>query len=157
MYWWDSYEIAILWDCHSMKWILMRLAVFHSIQDQHEGKLISEEAIVLELSNDLLNQGYALFLDSWYSTANLYNRLLHNNTYAVRTVKSNWISMAKSFVSQHLSMGQCAFRMANHILCVKWQDKKQSLVITTKYLKPKMVDTRTVWRKKRGMKFRGFQ
>lgn len=116
-------------------------------QDDHQNMLASE-AIVLELSRDLLNQGYTIYMDNWYSSPNLFSVLLQSNTYAVGTVRKHRKNMPKILLSKKLKKGESDFQSVNNVLCVKWVDKKDVLVLSTMHSETNMVDTGAVRRGK---------
>ena len=47
-------------------------------QDIHNNMLVSEA--VMNMSEPLLNQGYIIYLDNWYSSPSLFRSLLQNKT-----------------------------------------------------------------------------
>ena len=53
--------------------------------------------VVLDLSENVLGQGYTIYLDNWYSSPNLFLCLLRQQTHAVGTVRLNRKDMPKNF------------------------------------------------------------
>nr|CAD7433620.1 unnamed protein product [Timema monikensis] len=89
--------------------------------------MLASEAVVMNLSEPLLNQGYAIHTDNWYSSPTLFRLLLDNKTYALGTVRKHRKNMPAAVVSKKLTAGEVVHQSSNNILCLKWQDKKDIL------------------------------
>ena len=50
-------------------------------------------AVVFKLLPDIFNQGYSLFMDSFYTTYNLVNDLFKKQVYVIGAVRSNSSAM----------------------------------------------------------------
>lgn len=96
------------------------------------GKLASEE-IVVELMDPYLDKGYICYVDNWYSSPSLFVRLLQRNTYAVGTVRSNRKNMPTEMKHSTLEVGESERRSGHGMLALKWMDRKQVYVITTRH------------------------
>jgi hypothetical protein len=56
--------------------------------EKHPGEQTSSR-IMLELANDLLDKGYCLYLDNWYTSPKLVDMLCARNTDIVGTMRTN--------------------------------------------------------------------
>lgn len=92
--------------------------------------MVSEE-IVIELLQPYLEKGYVCHIDNWYSSPNLFHRLLEKNTYAVGTVRSSRQHMPTDLKLGNLEVGESQRRSCDGILVVKWMDKKMVHCIST--------------------------
>ena len=65
---------------------------------------------------------------------NLAFDLLLENTNSVGTVRANRIGMPKPLVEGNFRTGQMDFRRKGQVLCVRWKDKRDVNMLTTKHL-----------------------
>lgn len=114
------------------------------------GMSISEQ-VILDMSSDLLNEGRIIFMDNWYSSPLLYEKLLGHKTYAVGTVRSNRKNFPKEVAQQKLSKGELTFMASKNILAVKWQDRKPVTMLSTYHECPDYVEV-TSQRGKKSLK-----
>ena len=117
----------------------------YSAQDKDKS-IPASSKVVLDLAKDLLELGYTMYLDNWYSSPNLYYELLQKQTYAVGTVRLNRKNMPKQFPGRKLGKGECTSRNANGLMALIWKDKKEVKMLSTKHT-PEMVATGTRDRK----------
>ena len=79
----------------------------------------------------LLDKGYNVFTDNYYTSPELLYELFYRQTFATGTVRSNRKNMPKAVVRANLKKGESCFRMNGELLCIKWCDKRQVTVLTT--------------------------
>lgn len=77
-------------------------------QDKNDDDLNVSETVVRDLSKLIVNQGYTLFLDNWYSSPNVFDYLLQHDTNAIGTVRCNRKNMPKDLQSLMLKKGEIA-------------------------------------------------
>ena len=94
-------------------------------------------SVVLSLIKSHLEENHALFVDNWFSSPLLFERLLEQQTKACGTVRKNRSGMPSS---ETLAKGQQAFQTTDELLARKWADKREVYMLTTLY-KPVMVET----------------
>lgn len=87
-------------------------------------------SVVNELLKDYFFCNRELYVDNWYSSPQLFIYLKERATYACGTVKQNRKDMPKF---QKLKRGQIAAYSSPPLLALKWQDKKQVLMLSTKH------------------------
>lgn len=99
------------------------------------------ETVVRDLMKPIVNQGYTLYLDNWNSSPNVFEYLLKHETHAIGTVRSNRKNMPKDLESLKLKKGEIATRSSNGILALKWSDRKDVYLLSTKHKNAEMTDT----------------
>lgn len=99
------------------------------------------ETVVRDLSKLIINQGYTLYLDNWYSSPNIFQYLHQHDTNAIGTVRSNRKNMPKDLEATKLKKGEVATRSSKGILAVKWSDRKEVYLLSTMHKNAEMTDT----------------
>ncbi|XP_066457697.1 piggyBac transposable element-derived protein 3 [Eleutherodactylus coqui] len=87
--------------------------------------------IVWELVHPLLDQGYHLYLDNFYTSVPLFQCLASRGTVACGTIRKNQRSLPKTLLGQLLRRGESRAQCSNNMLCVKYKDKRDVLILTT--------------------------
>jgi len=87
------------------------------------------EKMVIYLMLPLLDKGYSIFMDNYYSTPRLYLYLLHRMTHACGTLRKNNVPVI--FRNINIPVGQMQFYRANKLLCIKFHDRKLFHMLTT--------------------------
>ena len=65
-------------------------------------------AVVVSLVNDLLGEGYPMFIDKWYTSEALVKYLDEHRTGATGTLRKNCVN--DSFLKEKTEKGECIFR-----------------------------------------------
>lgn len=90
--------------------------------------------VVMELCCGLLNKGHTLYTDNWYTSVDLARKLLANETHLVGTLRKNRKHIPKSVVHKKLKRGEyIAKESEDGITVMKWRDKRDVLVLSTKH------------------------
>ncbi|XP_044141537.1 piggyBac transposable element-derived protein 4-like [Bufo gargarizans] len=87
--------------------------------------------IVWDLVHPLLDQGYHLYLDNFYSNISLFKCLANRSTVACGTIRKNQKGLPKTLLGQMLRVGESRALCNENILCVKYKDKRDVLMLTT--------------------------
>jgi len=97
---------------------------------RHPGEKTSSR-IVLEVAHDLLDRGYCLFLDNWYTSPNLVDTLCSRKTDVVGTRRTNRKEFPDFVKRAILKRGKevAAFRKKQMIM--KWKDKRDVVHVST--------------------------
>ncbi|XP_015598511.1 piggyBac transposable element-derived protein 4-like [Cephus cinctus] len=120
-------------------------------QDKTQGSDIPvSQSVVMELAKPILGKGYTLFLDNWYSSPELFKILNKNNTNVVGTVRKNRKNMLHKLTSYKLKKGDVTTLSCSGILCLRWRDRKDVYIMSSKHSKAEMVATGKIRRKKGG-------
>lgn len=90
--------------------------------------------IVLKLLKPYLNFGRCLFIDNWYSSVELAEKLNCENTHVVGTLRANRRGNPRDVISKKLKKGELFTQQSNsNIVVMKWRDKRDIYLITTKH------------------------
>ncbi|XP_018572737.1 piggyBac transposable element-derived protein 4-like [Anoplophora glabripennis] len=90
--------------------------------------------IVMTLSEKLLDQGRTAITDNWYTSIDLANKLLDRNTHLLGTLRSNRRGNPKDVIQKKLKRGDIiAKENARGITIMKWKDKRDVLLLSTKH------------------------
>ena len=97
---------------------------------------------VLNLTRNLLNSGRTVVVDNYYTSVELAHELLKNNTNILGTLRSNRKNNPKKVLEKKLKRGETIAEESNTgIFVEKWRDKRDVIMLNTKYL-PEMITTR---------------
>lgn len=79
-----------------------------------------------------LNKGYSLYVDNYYTSPTLFDELCAEDTSCVGTVRTNRKEVPKA-LKLKLKRGDTVFRQRNNLLAMKWVDKRDVCMLTTKH------------------------
>ena len=97
-------------------------------------------AVITRLMEALLNKGYRLYVDNWYTSQELFTYLLENGTAACGTARKKQIKLPRAFTEAPLAKGERSFRRNGYLLAVRFSDKKEIYFLSTIH-KASMVNT----------------
>lgn len=104
--------------------------------------------VVLELSYDYLSAGRTIYTDNFYTSLELAKLLLEKQTHLVGTVRASRRDLPCNVKNARLKRGQIsAAENDDGIVVMKWKDKRDVLMLTTKH-DASMVNTGKVNRRK---------
>ncbi|CAI9533890.1 unnamed protein product [Staurois parvus] len=86
---------------------------------------------VLSLIEPLLNQGYCITTDNFYTSPELYEVLLQNRTDAYGTVRANRRNLPSMFGKNKLKSGELVAWQKGKMIALRWQDKKDVCLMST--------------------------
>lgn len=90
--------------------------------------------VVMSLCSGLLNKGHTLYTDNWYTSIDLARDLLKNETHLVGTIRKNRRHIPKVVTDAKLKRGEYIARESEDgITVMKWKDKRDVLVLSTKH------------------------
>jgi len=85
--------------------------------------------VVLDLAAEYLNFGRTMYVDNWYTSVHLADLLGEQKTHLVGTLRSN-----RKKIQKKLKKGEsCSMRSSSNILVMKWKDKRDLLMLSTKH------------------------
>ena len=91
----------------------------------------SSEKVVIYLMMPLLDKGYTLWSDNWYTSCRLYSYLHHRKTTACGTIRCN---RAPTEIRREMPVkGQSVALRCEELLCLKYKDKKDVYMLTTQH------------------------
>lgn len=95
-----------------------------------ENELVSTR-IVLTLIEPLLDQGYCLTTDNFYSCPRLAEILIRRKTDTYGTIKANRKELPPQIKKQKLRKGEIIAYQRGKLLALKWKDKKDVCLLST--------------------------
>jgi hypothetical protein len=110
-------------------------------QDNQGENIAASTKVVIQLAESLLNKGYSIYTDNWYSSPDLFSRLNTSKTNACGTVKFTRKNMPKLSKKQKMKKGEVFAKSGPHnMLALMWMDKKEVKMLSTIHTS-KMVNT----------------
>ena len=103
------------------------------------GQSSTTHGLVLGLTKDYLGRGHKIYMDQYYSSISLFQELYAKQTVAVGTCMANQKGLPKDLVKQRLPRGGGVSCTDGALLALKWRDKHDVLVLSTKHT-PAMED-----------------
>lgn len=101
---------------------------------EQDAKASVPTKVVLTLAEKLLGQGRTAITDNYYTSLALANQLLDTKTHLVGTLRSNRKGNPKAVITKKLKRNDIiAQENARGITVMKWRDKRDVLVLTTKH------------------------
>ena len=94
--------------------------------------LSSSEKVVVYLMEHLLDEGRHVVTDNWYTSLRLSDYLQTRKTLLTGVVRDGR-GPPKVIQNEKLQRHQCVFARQENTLVVKWKDKREVTVLTTKY------------------------
>lgn len=88
------------------------------------------ESTVLKLMSPNLRKGHELYMDNYYKSVKLSEKLLDCSTHATRTLRSNRKGNPKEVIKAKLKKGGHIWRRRGKVYVSKWKDKRDVLIIT---------------------------
>ena len=81
---------------------------------------------------NLLGKGHHVYMDNYYSSPDLFFELFAKETYACGTCRKLRKNLPKAVTKAKLKRkGDCVFRRDGPLLCFKWREKKDVLMLST--------------------------
>nr|XP_034194807.1 piggyBac transposable element-derived protein 4-like [Osmia lignaria] len=123
-------KIYKLCDANTGFWSKFKI---YTGQDKIDLNDSASENVVMELAESVLNKGYTLCIDNWYSSPALFLRLHKQKTNVIGTVRSNRKNMPKDLSTNKLKPGERVYRTCNGLLALRWKDRRDVYMLTTKH------------------------
>lgn len=105
------------------------------------------DSLVLRLMKPYLDKGHHIYMDNFYNSATLSNKLMSQKTHITGTLRSNRRENPKEVTTAKLQRGEIIWRRSNDIYVLKWKDKREVLTISSAYA-PEMVEVENKFGKK---------
>ena len=81
---------------------------------------------------NLLGRGHHVYMDNYYTSPNLFWELHSKECFACGTYRKNRKNLPKAVTTAKLKRkGDCVFRRDGPLLCLKWREKKDVLMLST--------------------------
>lgn len=90
--------------------------------------------VVFALCEGYLNKGHTVCTDNWYTSLDLAQKLLAGQTHLIGTLRKNRRGLPQIVVQRNLKAGEfSAQENADGITIMKWKDKRDVLLLSTKH------------------------
>lgn len=90
--------------------------------------------VVLRLCEGLLGKGHSVFVDNWYTSLDLAEKLIDNETHLIGTLRRNRKYLPKQVMEAKLNPGEFAAKEnSKGITVMKWKDKRDVCLLSTKH------------------------
>lgn len=98
------------------------------ITDKYKDLPVTSQ-IVVSLLEPLLDQGYCLTTDNYYTSPQLANFLVSHKTDTYGTVRKNRKDVPKFIQNKKLKKGEIVAARRGKVMIMKWQDKRHLFAI----------------------------
>lgn len=90
--------------------------------------------VVLNLARNYFGKGHTMFVDNWYTSLDLAEKLVQQDTHLVGTLRKNRRNLPKDVMTMNLKPGEfSAKENKNGITVMKWKDKRDVCLLSTKH------------------------
>ncbi|XP_053616885.1 piggyBac transposable element-derived protein 4-like [Plodia interpunctella] len=90
--------------------------------------------VVLNLAHNLLGKGHTMFVDNWYTSLELAEKLIQQDTHLVGTLRKNRRNLPKDVMNANLKPGEfIAKENESGVTVMKWKDKRDVYLLSTKH------------------------
>lgn len=87
--------------------------------------------IVLQLCDELLERGYKLYLDNWYTSVPLIEKLCAHKTDVVGTIRKNRTGICEEVRETRIKKSEYVAKFKNKIMLLKWQDNREVYLVSS--------------------------
>ena len=85
---------------------------------------------VLDLVSGLENKGHILYMDSFYSSVDLFRELEKRHFGCTGTIRKNRKKLPTGIKAQKLAQGEVFFFQSGNLSALKWKDKRDIYIYT---------------------------
>ncbi|XP_067128002.1 piggyBac transposable element-derived protein 4-like [Centruroides vittatus] len=103
----------------------------NNVQGLDISNQLKSTKIVLSLMDQLLNTGYMLFVDNYYTSPVLFDLLVNFKTDAIGTLRKNRKELPEDIKKKKLKKGDFIAFYRKKLMTLKWQDKKEVCMLST--------------------------
>ena len=125
-----SYEI-----CESSTGYIWDFFVYTGKSTEYNSAYENESSVgakaILTLAHDLLDKGYCISMDNFFSSTHLFDLLCSRSTDAVGTVRANSKGLPKKLMKKKLNKGDVAAMYKDKLMALRWRDKKCVQMLST--------------------------
>ena len=131
-------KVFVICDCQTRVVLDFIVYTGSSTEIELNDNLGKSGSVVMTLMKPYLNKGHALFVDNWYTSPLLFEKLHELKTGACGTVRKNRLGLVKF---NKLAKGDFEYHNTSNLMALKWQDKREVIMLSTIH-RPGMVSTR---------------
>lgn len=139
----DRYGIKLYIVCDSLTGYVLNMEIYTGKSDDS-----SVTALYKRLLDKYLNKGHTVYMDRFYSSPTVFDFLWSKNTKAVGTCMRNRKELPQQVVNKKLKKDESVFMRRDHLLCLKWKDKRDVLTLSSVH---KNTSSEVTVRSKQGM------
>nr|CAH7726170.1 unnamed protein product [Callosobruchus chinensis] len=128
------FGIKLFMLCESSTGYIYNFIVYTGASTNYGPKYNDEPVasrIVLSLADSLLNKGHCLFLDNFYSSPDLAQKLAGQRTDCVGTMRINRKGIPVEIKAKKLEKGESIAMFTKKQMIMKWKDKKDVIMISS--------------------------
>nr|XP_039256060.1 piggyBac transposable element-derived protein 4-like [Styela clava] len=107
------------------------------VSDQEDN---STHGVVMNLMQNYLGVGHEVYTDRYYTSPKLFAELYKEKTIGVGTCRIDRRGLPRTTIQQRLGEGQIVSARKGPLLALKWRDKRDVLMLSTKHIN----DTKSV-------------
>ena len=128
----DKFGVKVYEICDSGNGYCYQFEIYTGKQHQ-VSKHGATYDIVMRLMAPLLNQGYRLYIDNYYTSPVLLQDLYYKKTVACGTLRSNWKGVPTVIKTTKLAKGDhmAMTLTGGNLQLIKWRDKRDVLILTS--------------------------
>ena len=127
-----KYGIKLYKLCESDR-VVVKVRVYSGESVVDPDSIGQTGAVVLDLMEQFLDQGYCLDTDNYYNSFELSKHLIKKKTYNCGTLRSDCKSNPKEVTKSKLKKGEVISRSREGVVVSKWKDKCDVLMISNMY------------------------
>lgn len=120
------------WKGYSWNFMLYYGKDTFALGDPNASHLTVSERIVVRILGDLLDEGRHIITDNWYTSLKLSDYLQTRATLLTGVIRQGR-GPPKTVQQEQLEKNQALFARKGNTLLVKWQDKREICLLSTKY------------------------
>ncbi|CAB3232799.1 unnamed protein product [Arctia plantaginis] len=133
-------NLYILTDANG---IILKQIVYAGTGDPIVGGVNHSSKVVLNLLHDFFNKGYSVYMDNFYNSVDLTEKLLSERTYCTGKLRLNRKKNPKDVTTKKLKKGECVSQYNQNGVCVmKWRDNRDVTMISSQF-NSQMITTTT--------------
>lgn len=107
--------------------------VYSGKGSQTQNESLFSTNIVLNMTEPYQDSGRTIYMDNWYSSVDLAQKLLARGTHMVGTLRANRKGNPPNVVVKKLKKGEVVAQQKDGVMVLKWKDKRDLLMISTKH------------------------
>lgn len=112
--------------------VILRVRVYTGALDDIGGKGHTTK-VVLNLLEDFLDSGHSIYMDNFYNSLELANKLTARGTYCTGTLSSKRRYNPNDVITKKLKKGETIAKYSDCIMIGKWKNKRDVLYISNEY------------------------
>lgn len=113
--------------------VIMKLHLYGGASDYLVGGKNHVQKVVDHLLSNFINVGHHLFIDNFYTSVSLVEKLYASKTFCTGTLRQKRKNNPREIELSKLKKGELCIVHKNNICVLKWKDQREIRVISSKY------------------------